>query len=262
MAKRKIGMLDSGIGGMSVLAYARAYLGENDYLYYADTDHVPYGTKTREEILSYVDTAVRFLLPKGVDAIVIACNTATSIAVDEMRKRYDLPIVGIEPAVKPAAEHSKSGKILVTATAVTIRGERLHSLIAHTGSHPDLVALPKLVTFAESGIFDLSTVSAYLRESVSSPEEYDEIVLGCTHFSFFRDAYEAVFPNAEIIDGNYGTVHQLSTLLGEKMTLSSPSGSVAFYQSGREVTDEDTLAFYRSLEERIHTLQKNRRETE
>ena len=127
----KIGIYDSGIGGLSVLHRALKKMPEAEFIYYADTKHVPYGEKTREQIKGYVEEVLNFLIAKEVDAIVIACNTATSVATKEFRGEFAVPIVGMEPAVKRALKlyQDMQKRILVTATPVTIAGEKLHSLL-------------------------------------------------------------------------------------------------------------------------------------
>lgn len=150
-----IAIFDSGIGGLSVLYQAKRMLPEAHFLYYADEDHVPYGEKTREQILTYTDEAVRFLLEQGADAIVLACNTATSVAAATLRDRYPLPIIGMEPAVKLALNQDDTHRVLVAATPITIRGNKLKCLVEHYDGHHlvDLLPLPGLVRFAEKGIY-------------------------------------------------------------------------------------------------------------
>ena len=251
--KKLIGFLDSGVGGISVLACAKRLIHNADYIYYADTDNVPYGTKTRGEIIHCVDDAMKCLISRGADAVVIACNTATSIAVDLMREKYDLPIIGMEPALKPAVKRHTDGKILVCATPVTVAGERLRSLIELTGATPDLYALPELVTFAENGIFDKETVCRYLNDTISDPEKYDAVVLGCTHFTYFRDSFTETFRNAEIIDGNLGAVKRLAALTGAELDASDALSETetTYIRSGREVTDQEDLECLRSYERRM-----------
>ena len=127
----KIGIFDSGIGGLSVLHQAMITLPEADYIFYADVDNVPYGEKTRDEVRKLVDHAVGFLVEKGCQAVVLACNTATSAAISYLRDKYKLTIIGIEPAVKPAVEHTLNcGKrVMVVSTPVTAKGEKLKKLI-------------------------------------------------------------------------------------------------------------------------------------
>lgn len=154
----RIGLFDSGIGGLTVLHQALKFLPQEDYLFYADTAHVPYGEKTKEEVREYILNAVDFIAKHNIKALVIACNTATSIVIEELRSRYDFPILGIEPAVKPAIEQSegKQKKVLVLATRLTLQEKKYHDLV-HRIDHGEIVdslPLPGLVQFAESFEFD------------------------------------------------------------------------------------------------------------
>lgn len=255
MNKLKLGLFDSGIGGISVLARARSRLPSADFLYYADTLHVPYGTKTREEIIRYSDAAVGFLAEQGVSAVVVACNTATSMAIGFLRDKYKFPIIGMEPAVKPAAAAHHGERVLVCATPVTISGEKLHSLIEQTyaaddaNDRPDLVGLPHLVELAENGIFDTATVCDYLRTVIDTSIPYTAVVLGCTHFGYFADSFRHLLGNVDLIDGTEGTVNRLISLLPEGAVepTDDGEGNITFYKSGSPVTDAATLAFYDSL---------------
>lgn len=254
--KITIGFFDSGIGGISVMAYARMKIPSADYIYYADTDHVPYGLKTREEIISYSDSAVKYLVSHGAQAVVVACNTATSMAIDFLRDKYSVPIVGMEPAVKPAAQLHNNEKVLVCATPVTIGGEKLHTLIDHnyhSGIQPTLVAAPGLVTFAEKSVFDTETVCDYLSTLIDNPENYSAIVLGCTHFSYFRDSFRKFFGDIDIFDGTVGTVNRLISLLtdsGIKLHENSV-GSVIYVRSGKIVREPADIKYFEALSERI-----------
>ena len=214
----KIGLFDSGIGGLSVLDEAYHQLPGNDYIFYADTDHVPYGLKTHEQILGYAQEAVRFLVGRGADAVIIACNTATAVAVEMLRSEYDLPIIGMEPAVKPAVEETVQKRIMVIATPVTLREEKLKNLIARVdGMHRvDLLPLPKLVSFAEREEFESEEVLDYLEEELGTynVQDYSALVLGCTHFNYFKPQYRRIFGDGiALIDGRRGTVRHLSELL-------------------------------------------------
>ena len=121
MNNNPIGVFDSGIGGLTVLKKIIEILPNENYIYYADTDNVPYGTKPKDEVKKYINDAVDFLISKKVKAIVIACNTATAIAAEELRKKYDIPIIGIEPAAKPAVQNRGEKRVLIMATPTTIR---------------------------------------------------------------------------------------------------------------------------------------------
>ncbi len=255
VGRLKIGFFDSGVGGISVMTCARKVLPMADYVYYADEAHVPYGTKSHDEIISYADEAVGCLVGHGVDAVVVACNTATSIAIEYLREKYDLPIIGMEPALKPAAKIHPDEKILLCATAVTISGEKLHHLIEISGVHPTLVPLPGLVTFAENGEFDKETVCAYLSEAIGEGKDYAAVVLGCTHFSYFRDCFRALFgKDTDIIDGNVGTVKRLISVLGDRINDSNTGeGNVSYLISGEEA-DESKIALFESLSNRYNDV--------
>ncbi|MGN1345546.1 MAG: glutamate racemase [Eubacteriales bacterium] len=260
MSHTKIGFFDSGVGGISVLSYARRRLPGVDYLYYADVDHVPYGTKPRDEIIRYSDAAAHFLAEQGVSAIVVACNTATSMAIGYLREKYPFPIIGMEPAVKPAAAAHHGERILVCATPATIAGEKLHTLIEHNYASdelPDLVGLPGLVTFAERGMFDCDVVCEYLETCIDKSKNYTAVVLGCTHFGYFRDSFRCLLgDDVDLIDGTQGTVNRLLSVL-ENETIDLPfdgQGSITFFKTGRPVHDPSTLASYERLLTRAEIL--------
>ena len=255
----RIGFFDSGVGGLTVMHEALKFLPKEEYHYYADVDHVPYGEKTVEEIREYSDTALRFLAEKKCDAVVVACNTATSAAVRILREKYDFPVIGIEPAVKPAIERCGNGRILVIATPLTVREKKLHDLIArfHGEELVDMLPLPGLVGFAERGEFDSDAVSGYLDEEFShtDTEAYSVLVYGCTHFYHFADTLRRYFPkDLLMLDGSEGTARNLSRILKERELSSENALSIHYYQSGREVTDEVTLGFYAELLEHLDTL--------
>ncbi len=242
-----------------MLHQAMLTLRSEDYIYYADTDHVPYGTKTKDEIIGYVNQAVEFLVGKGVKAIVIACNTATSAAIDDMRNKYPLPILGMEPAVKPAVEQCNGRRVMVIATPVTVREEKLHNLIRQVDDEHrvDLLALPGLVTFAESDNFEAPEVEQYLRTELSSYDldDYSALILGCTHFNYFKDTYRRIFPECvSFIDGSVGTVNHLGNILNENGLSESNTGSVEYYMSGRPVTDAQLLTRFERLHERLDKM--------
>ncbi|HCB93111.1 MAG TPA: glutamate racemase, partial [Selenomonas sp.] len=210
----KIAFFDSGIGGLSVLHHAMRVLPNESFVFFADEDHVPYGTKTREEVMGFVDEAFGFLTGLGVDAIVVACNTATSVAVQEMRSRYDIPIIGMEPAAKRALDLYGNRRVLVTATPITVKGRKLRLLMENVDKHKlvDLLPLPRLVEFAEKQEFDSEAVREYLAHAFSSYDfsEYSSLVLGCTHFNYFKDVMRSLLPeHVKFVDGNEGTVKEL-----------------------------------------------------
>lgn len=261
-----IGIFDSGIGGMTLLHQALLSLPNENYIFYADTDHVPYGTKSKEQVIGYVDEIIRFMLAKECKAVVIACNTATSVAAESMRKKYDIPIIGIEPAVKPAVEQSEGKRVMVVATPLTVAEKKLKDLVARVDDAHlvDMLPLPKLVSFAERGEFDSEEVSSYIKEGFSGFDmtKYGELVLGCTHFNYFKDSFAKILPpTVQMIDGSEGTINQLKRLLDKKGMLECPKegrakGTVRYFMSGRELTLPDELARMQMLHERLEQMKR------
>ncbi len=250
----KIGFFDSGIGGMTVLHQALRFLPNEDFIFYADTKHVPYGEKPKEEVRQYIFNAVDFIANQGVKAIVIACNTATSIAVEDLRKKYDFPILGIEPAVKPAVQQceGKRKKVLVLATTLTLKEEKFHNLVNRIDHHDivDSLPLPGLVQFAENFEFSQDRVVPYLRDQLFSFDlkQYGTIVLGCTHFPYFKNSLRKLFPeDVDIISGSIGTAKNLKRILETRNQIGDGTGKITFYKSGCKVEDHDTLSNYNKL---------------
>lgn len=246
MNNNPIGIFDSGIGGLTVLKKIIEILPNEKYIYYADTDNVPYGTKPKEEVKKYINKAVEFLISKNVKAIVIACNTATSIAAKELREKYTIPIIGIEPAVKPAIENRKNKKVLIMATPTTIKEEKLSYLLESLNAkeYVDMIAMPKLVEFAENKDFQSDNVKKYIEQQLQeyNLENYSELVLGCTHFPFFRDVLAEIFPEStQIIDGSKGVAKRLKNVLEENYLLSNNKLEIEYYYSGRLAKNKEEL---------------------
>lgn len=246
----KIGIFDSGIGGITVLHEALKMMPHEEFIYYADSEHAPYGTKPKEEVKDYVEQVVQFLEEKQIDVLVIACNTATSIAVKALRERYDFPIIGMEPAVKYALEQEKEKRILVTATDLTLKEEKYQHLVnKHDAlARVDSLALPKLVELAEQNTFEREEVMAYLQD-VLAPFDfnlYGAIVLGCTHFPYFKRFIQEIVPeHVKVYDGNLGTIRHLKRVLTNKhLSFSEHGGSIAFYYAGEEDSHNTILNSY------------------
>lgn len=248
-----IGIFDSGVGGLTVLKEAVRLLPGEDYIYYADTEHVPYGTKPKDEVRRYIFEAADFFAAQGAEALIVACNTATSIAINDLRERYSFPIIGMEPAVKPAVEKADDRRVLVLATPITVREKKLHDLVLSLDSEDivDLHALPGLVELAERFTFDEDVVIPYLLEEFSDYDlkDYGAVVLGCTHFVFFRKHFKLILPqDIDIIDGNLGTVNRLRTLLESRGPGACGEGKIEFYTSGRKEQDDNKYEKYLKLD--------------
>ena len=218
----KIAFFDSGIGGLSVLAEALRRFSGAEFLYFADEDHVPYGTKSRAEIVRLSLDAVGFLVSRGADGVVVACNTATSAAISELRGAFSVPVIGMEPAVKLAADSFGSRPTLLIATPLTIAGEKLARLVGRLECETWSLPLPRLVEFAQDLEFDSPAVRAYLREELGKfeLERLSSLVLGCTHFHYFKDVLREILPpHVRIIDGIDGTLNRLASELGGGLKL-------------------------------------------
>lgn len=263
-----IGIFDSGIGGMTLLHQALVMLPNENYIFYADTDNAPYGTKSREQVIALVDEVMRFMTEHACKAVVIACNTATAAAAEVMRQKYPIPIIGIEPAVKPAIRISHGKRVIVTATPLTVREEKLQNLVKRVDDAHlvDLLALPRLVEFAERGEFTSDEVERYLRKELSAYklEEYGELVLGCTHFNYFKDTFQKILPkDVHMIDGSEGTIRQLAHVLESTNQLEESTAhvdrsetSVRYFSSGRELKEKQELDYIRQLHERLERMRK------
>lgn len=245
-----IGVFDSGLGGLSVLEQllrARA-LNSERFAYYADTKHVPYGSRSTDEIRELCVRAVKFLQDLGAKAVVVACNTATSAAISHLRQSFSLPIIGMEPAIRQPL--SEGLRTLLLATPVTISGDKLAGLIAKTGGETlvQKLALGELVSFAERGDFSSPDLASYLASAIApyKSQNPQAIVLGCTHFNYFKDSLSTILPDIKFYDGNTGTIRRLLSVLGinDDSFTSQPQlnlDRIEFFYSSQKVKDEAEL---------------------
>ena len=237
-----IGFFDSGVGGISVLQQTRRLLPAEDYLYFGDSLHAPYGVRPVEEVEILSTRAVEMLLGMGAKAIVIACNTATSAAAASLRRQYpEVPIIGIEPALKPAVERHLGGRILVMATAMTLKERKFYDLWKQFDGQAEIVPVPcsGLVEFVERGILDGDELEAFLLEKLYPfmKVPVDAVVLGCTHYPFLRPVLRRILgQRPEILDGAEGVARQLRRQLEQKglLRMSTESGQVTFLNSHQD----------------------------
>ena len=198
-----IGVFDSGVGGISVLKHIRVLMPHEQLLYVADSKFAPYGSKSPELIIERADAIAQFLIQKGVKALVVACNTATAAAAETLRANYALPIIGMEPAVKPAAQATKTGVIGVLATSGTLKSAQFSALLEHYGQHVQVVtqACHGLVECIERGDLNSSETKALLQSYIQPLLEAnaDTIVLGCTHYPFVRHLIEQLIPKHVVL---------------------------------------------------------------
>ncbi len=213
-----VGVFDSGVGGLSVLAEIRRRLPDEDLLYVADSAHVPYGIKSREFIRERAFVLTRFLAERGAKAVVIACNTATAAAVAELRAHFDLPIVAMEPAVKPASLATRSGVVGVLATEGTLASTRFAALVDRFANGVEIITqpCPGLVEQVERGDLD-GAETRRLLETYAVPlmeRRADTLILGCTHYPFLKEALVRLAgPEVRLIDTGEAVARQLERRL-------------------------------------------------
>ena len=233
-----IAVFDSGVGGISVLReLVRLMPGEN-YLYYGDSANAPYGSKSTQQVRELTFSAAKMLMERGIKALVVACNTATAAAIAELRETYpECIIIGIEPALKMAADRFPKGRIGVMATQVTLREEKFsHQAERFPETNLTLIPAPGLVELIEQGKAD-SPETAALLASLLQPcvGKLDALVLGCTHYPFAAKQISRIIgPNTLLFDGGAGTARQTQRCLEEAGLLNDGPGSVQIENSNAD----------------------------
>lgn len=234
-----VGVFDSGVGGLSLLKNIREQLPGEDLIYIADSGFAPYGNRSKEYIENRCLTLSDFLLEKNVKAIVVACNTATAAAISKMRSIYTVPVVGMEPGVKPAISLTKTGTIGILATTETLKSEKFQNLVNRFCHECEIVTrdCPGLVEQVEkmdlSGSSTLEMVKKYL--SALLEKGADTIVLGCTHYLFLTPLIEKITgPDIRVIDTGTAVARELTRRLRESGILAenSRTGTEQFWTSG------------------------------
>ena len=234
-----IGIFDSGIGGLSVWRKIAAQLPREDTLYFADQIHIPYGPRTLEEIRSFSKAITRFLLDRGCKLIVVACNAASAAALKHLRTTFPaVPFVGMEPAVKPAAETTRTGVVGVLATPATFQGELFASVVERFANGVQLVkeVCPGLVQQVEAGRLNTPDTLAMLDRFLTPirAANADTIVLGCTHYPFVIEAIRQLAPGVNVIDPALAIARQVDRVLQERgiSATADRSGQHRFVTSG------------------------------
>lgn len=242
-----IGIFDSGVGGLSVFREIRKVLPEQSYIYYADNAHCPYGEKSREYIIDRAREITRFMLERGCEIIVVACNTATAAAISTLRAEFPVKFIGMEPAIKPAAQATQTGVVGVLATAGTLKATKYIdtrekwaqdvTIAEHIGQG--------FVELVENGILDGPEAESTVKTSLTPLLEAgaDMIVLGCTHYPFLMDTIYKVA--GELVPDRKVTVidpapavarHLLEVMKEEGIEMNSPDGySIMLHSSGESV---------------------------
>jgi len=216
---RPIGVFDSGVGGLSILRSMRQSLPSEDLIYFGDQRHVPYGARPREQIQSFSEAITRFLLKQRAKLIVVACNAASAAALKYLRKKFPrIPFVGMEPAVKPATEHTHSGVVAVLATPATFQGELYASVVERFGRGVEILqdTCPGLVARIEAGDLSGPRTRAILEAALLPmlEKKIDTVVLGCTHYPFVIPLIEEIVgPGVRVIDPAPAVARQAARLL-------------------------------------------------
>ncbi len=219
-----IALFDSGVGGISVLAEMLRRLSGESFIYFGDSANAPYGSRSAEEVRALTDSHVSQLIGMGAKAIVIACNTATGAAIAYLREKYPhIPIIGMEPAVRPAALAHPGGRILVMATPGTLASEKFRTLMDAHADTAQIIPVPctRLARMIENGILRGAELQAYLTEVLAPHLPADAVVLGCTHYPFVRDAISAAAGTDQIYDGGEGTARETARRLAQTDMLSA-----------------------------------------
>ncbi len=236
---KPIAVFDSGVGGISVLKELINILPNEDYIYYGDSQNAPYGMKDKETVKQLTINAAEYLFAQGAKGLVVACNTATSAAVRVLREMYpDIPIVGIEPAVKPAVTRKSGCRVLVMATPMTIREEKFQNLMERYRDMAEIIPMPcpGLMDFVERGDLHSDDFRRYLEELLFAHRIHpvDSVVLGCTHYPFAKSMIQDILgPDVMVFDGGEGTAREMRRRLAEADLLnpSTKKGTVIFQNS-------------------------------
>ena len=245
-----IAVIDSGVGGISVLRELVKIMPNERFLYFGDSINAPYGTKSRETVLEITRNNLEMLKKRGIKALVVACNTATSAAVRILREENpELIIVGIEPAIKPASRLCEHPRVLVMATPLTLKEEKFKNLVARFEADGEFIPLPcpGLADLVETGEVDGDEIKSYLEELFSPylDEKIDGIVLGCTHYPHVRHVINEIWDGrVAIIDGGEGTARETHRRLAEKGLLRHGEGEIEILNTS---SDEKMIEISRKL---------------
>ena len=243
-----VGVFDSGVGGLTILRAIRQALPHEDLIYVADSAHLPYGEKPADFIRGRAMAITGFMVEQGVKAVVVACNTATAIALGALRARFSLPFIGVEPAVKPAAIATRSGVIGVLATPATLASERFRALVDRFAGAAHVLQQPctGLAEHIERGSIDDHATETLVRGFVEPLLDAgaDTIVLGCTHYPFVAHIVQRIAgPHATVIENGTAVARELARQLsGHGLRKASGTGRQAFWASGAIADTERTLA--------------------
>ncbi len=247
--RKPIGVFDSGIGGLTVLKELAEMLPNEDFIYFADSINAPYGPRDKTEILKFSQRIIKFLISKNCKAVVIACNTATAAAVVDVRKEFSIPIIGLEPAVKPACLNTKTGNIGVLATKGTFRGNHFKTTSEKYKDYIEihLQVAKGLVQLAEKGVFEGEEVNSLIEKYVIPLKEkkVDNIVLGCTHYPLFADTIQKVAGDSiNLIDSGEAVARRTKDvlMLNKMLNIENCSQLILFFTTSDKLLTEKVVS--------------------
>lgn len=249
-SRAPIGVFDSGVGGLSVLAELRRALPHEDFFYLADTAHVPIGARPDDEIRDLTARAVAAMHGRGVKAVVVACNTASAFSLAHLRSQYDLPIIGLVPAVKPAVKATRTGVVGVLATPGTLRGTLLSDVIREFAGPAGVQVLQavstELVPLVEAGEANGERTRAILRQILQPLADAgaDQLVLGCTHYPFLAGSIRAEFGDTfALVDSGAAVARHTRDVLAKAHLLNerTAGGAVHYCVTGDPAASLDVV---------------------
>ena len=260
--EKPIGVFDSGVGGLTVLRHIRTMLPAEDLIYVGDTAYVPYGTKSAEIIRQRAEQIVRYFIEQyQVKAVVVACNTATSAAIQHLRQVFEIPVIGMEPGIKPAVRLSKSGTVGVLATESTLNSEKFQNLVNRFGEQTRVMTqhCSGLVELIEQGKQDSAEarelLGCYLQPLLD--QHADTIVLGCTHYPFIAPLIkELTHGSVEIVETGSAIAKHVQNILNDGQILNDRfgSGSVQFFATSYDGVIQDKFSYFWGAEADVQYL--------
>ena len=230
-----IAVTDSGAGGITTLCALKRLMPNENYAYFADRKYAPYGPRKPAEVAARQFKIADFFWRQGVKALVVACNTATNVCIDRLRAVSPVPVIGTEPALKPAVR--AGGRTIVLATPLTLKSPKFLSLTAALGGSVTALPQPELATAIERHLDDLSVAAALL--PWETLKDFDNIVLGCTHYIFLKPFITAKLPGVKVFDGNEGIARRCQSLLALRHPPSPGGGAIRFIKEELEKNSEN-----------------------
>lgn len=235
MDNRPIGLFDSGVGGLSILTEVKKSLPNESFIFLADQANVPYGAKTKKQLEKFTEKIVNFLLKFNIKMLIVACNTASCYTIDYLRSKFEIPIVGVVPAIKPATNLTKNGKIAIMSTPATAKSKYLKDLVAEVANGNDILKLGCEGLEDSVETLNYKKIQKLLNLYTSKIKRHgaDTVVLGCTHYPFLRrDIVKRIGKSVNLIDSGEAIAQRVSNLLANmKAQIANGDGDI-FYTTG------------------------------